>query len=111
VPPVDLDGISFTLTLTEFKESLPHEGKHIEVLFMALSTDARHNGMLHLGPDNYTDDEIRRPRSEHHSRHRSRQAPARYVLSYLNPVSQSPSAHRALKWFAVFRLAGTKQVQ
>jgi hypothetical protein len=25
---------------------------------MALSTDARHNGMLHLGADNYTDDEI-----------------------------------------------------
>ena len=28
------------------------------MLFMALSTDARHDGMLHLGPDNYTDDEI-----------------------------------------------------
>ena len=25
---------------------------------MALSTDARHNGMLHIGPDNYTDDQI-----------------------------------------------------
>jgi hypothetical protein len=56
--PVDIDGTSFTLTLTEFKESLPYEVKHIEVLFMALSTDARHNGMLHLAPDNYTDDEI-----------------------------------------------------
>lgn len=32
--------------------------KHIEVLFIALRTDARHNGMLHLGPDKYADDEI-----------------------------------------------------
>lgn len=56
--PVDIDGTSFTLTLTELKKSLPHEVKYIEVLFMALSTDARHNGMLHIGPDNYTDDEI-----------------------------------------------------
>jgi hypothetical protein len=56
--PVDIDGTSFTLTVTEFKESLPHEVKHIEVHFKALSTDARHNGKLHLGPDNYTDDEI-----------------------------------------------------
>src|SRR5262245_25043467 len=55
--PVDIDGTSFTLTISEFKESLPHEVKHIEVLFMALSTDARRNGMLHLGPDNDTDDE------------------------------------------------------
>ena len=34
--PVDVDGTSFTLTLTGFKESLPHEVKHIEVLFTAL---------------------------------------------------------------------------
>jgi hypothetical protein len=30
--PVDIDGTSFTLTLTELKKSLPHEVKHIEVL-------------------------------------------------------------------------------
>jgi hypothetical protein len=42
--PVDIDGTSFTLT--ELKKSLPHEVKYIEVLFMALSTDARHNGRL-----------------------------------------------------------------
>jgi hypothetical protein len=56
--PVDIDGTSFTLTLSDFKESLLREVKHIEVLFVALSTEARHTGILHLGLDKYSDDEI-----------------------------------------------------
>ncbi len=56
--PVDIDGTSFTISLADFKESRPYEVKHIEVLFTALSTSARHNGILHLGPDNYSNDEI-----------------------------------------------------
>jgi hypothetical protein len=56
--PITIDGTSFTIELADFKESLPYEVKHIEVLFMALSPNDRHNGKLHLGPDSYTDDEL-----------------------------------------------------
>jgi hypothetical protein len=38
--PFDIDGTSFTLALSGFNESLPHEVKHIEVRVMTLSTDA-----------------------------------------------------------------------
>ena len=56
--PVDIDGTSFTISLADFKESRPYKVNTSRCCSPPSAPAPPHNGILHLGPDNYINDEI-----------------------------------------------------